>query len=114
MKMAMKLLRSARDKRGYSQEYVADKLGVSSSTISRWESGTSKVTMDNLLRYADFLEVDREDVCAVIERRLPNKPTPIAQLEVEIFTEEAYNRVVELIQTLGIKHATITATKRLR
>lgn len=49
MKMAMNLLRSAREEKGYPQEYVAVKLGVSSSTISRWENGKGTPSFEETL-----------------------------------------------------------------
>ena len=38
MKKLLQILRENRLEKGISQEYLAGKLGVSSSTISRWES----------------------------------------------------------------------------
>ena len=42
-------MRTARVFRGYSQEQLAEKLGVHINTISNWEKDTSKVPM----RFAD-------------------------------------------------------------
>lgn len=114
MKMAMNLLRSAREEKGYPQEYVAVKLGVSSSTISRWENGKGTPSFEETLQYADLLGLAREDILAALANRLPSKPTSIALIEVDVFSDDAYNRILNLIQDLGLKQATIKFTKRLR
>lgn len=114
MKMAMNLLRSAREKKGYPQEYVAVKLGVSSSTISRWENGKGTPSFEETLQYADLLGLAREDILAALANRLPSTPTSIALIEVDVFSDDAYNRILNLIQDLGLKQATIKFTKRLR
>lgn len=114
MKMAMNLLRSAREKKGYPQEYVAVKLGVSSSTISRWENGKGTPSFEETLQYADLLGLAREDILAALANRLPSTPTSIALIEVDVFSDDAYNRILNLIQDLGLKQATIKFTQRLR
>lgn len=114
MKMALNLLRSAREEKGYPQEYVAVKLGVSSSTISRLENGKGTPSFEETLQYADLLGLAREDILAALANRLPSKPTSIALIEVDVFSDDAYNRILNLIQDLGLKQATIKFTKRLR
>jgi DNA-binding transcriptional regulator YiaG len=39
-----KVLRACREKRGISQADLADILGVDPHTVSRWETGTRKIT----------------------------------------------------------------------
>lgn len=65
--MIHKNLLSMRKKYGYSQEMVAEKIGVSRQTVSKWESGESvpdlafsnrlaelyDVTLDELVNYED-------------------------------------------------------------
>lgn len=41
-----------------SQQELADKLYVSRQTVSRWESGKTSPTMDNLIVLSNFFEVD--------------------------------------------------------
>jgi len=50
-------LRHFRDKKNYSQEYMAEHLGVTQSTYSRWESGEVVPKLDMLQRTAEILEV---------------------------------------------------------
>jgi transcriptional regulator with XRE-family HTH domain len=35
-------IKTLREKRGWTQHQLADRLGVEQSTISRWEAGTTK------------------------------------------------------------------------
>ena len=52
MKKLLEMLKSARVKNGYSQEYLSVILKVSSSRISRWERGKTAMTLDQILMYA--------------------------------------------------------------
>ncbi|MES5006525.1 helix-turn-helix transcriptional regulator [Prevotella disiens] len=45
MKQLHKTLKEKREHEGYSQEYIAEKLKVSSSTISRWETGAVSMSI---------------------------------------------------------------------
>lgn len=56
MEKLLEMLRLLREQKGYSQEYIADKMGVSSSSVSRWETGQSGISLDQLTRYAESLE----------------------------------------------------------
>ena len=50
-------LRNAREFKNYSQEYMADSLGVSQSTYGRWEKGEVLPKLDVLEKAAELLEV---------------------------------------------------------
>lgn len=50
-------LRHAREFKNYSQEYMAEKLGVTQSTYSRWEKGEVLPKLDVLERAAEVLEL---------------------------------------------------------
>ena len=47
-------LRIARLKSGLSQREVAERLNVNINTVSRWENGTQKIQIDNLVMLADL------------------------------------------------------------
>lgn len=55
-------LRHFRDKKNYSQEYMAEHLGVTQSTYSRWESGEVVPKLDMLQRTAEILEVSEQQL----------------------------------------------------
>ena len=50
-------LKISRIKAGLTQKALAEKLNVSINTISNWETGAKKITVDKLLILADILEV---------------------------------------------------------
>ena len=51
-------IKRAREERGVSQEYVAGRLQVSRQAVSKWETGQSEPSTQNLLQLARLLEVD--------------------------------------------------------
>lgn len=53
----IKEVRTAFGKTGISQEALAAKLGVTTNTISRWETGTYEPTLDDLERLSRELGV---------------------------------------------------------
>lgn len=56
MKFAEKLLNLRMD-RGYSQEALAEELGVSRQAISKWELGTTLPETDKIIQISDFFGV---------------------------------------------------------
>ncbi len=52
------LLKDLRKEKGITQEQLAEKLGVSSRTVSRWETGTNLPDLGVLIELADFYNVD--------------------------------------------------------
>jgi transcriptional regulator with XRE-family HTH domain len=57
-------IRQVREKRGYSQEQLADMMDINRSTISKIENGKFSITVDYLVRFSIFLEYEFK----VIER----------------------------------------------
>lgn len=55
-------LRTLREYRNYSQEHMADKLGITQSAYSKYETNQSKITVDTLKKVADILEVSPVDL----------------------------------------------------
>ena len=47
-------LQELRKKEGYSQEQVAEMLGLSRQAISKWESGQGKPEIDNLIKLTEI------------------------------------------------------------
>ena len=62
----------ARKRRGLSQEDVAEKLGVSRQTISKWEKNLSVPDADTLIRLAEILEVS---VSELLGEKIENENT---------------------------------------
>lgn len=57
-------IRQVREKRGYSQEQLADMMDISRTTISKIENGKFSITVDYLVRFSIFLDYEFK----VIER----------------------------------------------
>jgi len=51
-------IRKFREKKGFSQEYVAEKLGINQSTYGKLERDMSNITLGRLFKIADVLEED--------------------------------------------------------
>lgn len=60
-----KQIREFREKRGYSQDELADIMEVHRSTISKVETGKFAITIDYLVRFAWYLDFD----ISVLEKR---------------------------------------------
>ena len=59
----MKLtLKAARVNAGYSQNAMAKELGVSKSTISRWETGVLAIPDDTFLKMCNLCRVEKKDI----------------------------------------------------
>ena len=74
-------LRLLREFRNYSQEYIAEKLGITQNAYSRIENNQTRLTADRLEKLAAILEItpmellsEREPVIYFSE--LPVAPTP--------------------------------------
>lgn len=53
-------IRNLRKENDYSQEYLAEKLGVTRQTISKWENATAMPDLKKLTEIADFFEVSMD------------------------------------------------------
>ena len=51
-------IRKLREKRGFSQEYMAAKLGVAQASYARMENAETKITIERLGKIAELLETD--------------------------------------------------------
>ena len=49
-------LAEERKARGYTQKQVADALGISDRTYSKWETGENEMDVSSLCRLAEFYE----------------------------------------------------------
>ena len=107
------MLRLARVRKGYSQEYLAGIMGVSSSRVSRWETGKTGMTLQQIHVFATKVGISPSKLFGFLARNGQTDPLPIAEIHLEVFTEEAFRRLSQLVSELGIEHVTIK-TKRLR
>jgi len=98
MEKLLQILRENRLRKGLSQEYLAGKLGVSSSTISRWESKGNFPSMDKFVEYARYLELSFYDVLALLASE---RPKPVGKIEISAYSKATFNRLIELLLKEG-------------
>lgn len=55
-------LKAARVNAGFSQDALAKQIGVSKSTISRWEIGILKIPENSLRKICDLCQLQKEDI----------------------------------------------------
>ena len=113
MKELLEFLRNERLNKHLKQAYIAEKLGVDESTISRWESG--QITMDflQIVNYATVLEINVYEMFAYLASNGEDLPRSIAEGHVEVYTKEAYNSLMQYLGNSGMD-ITIKSTKLKR
>ena len=58
VRLLMAELANRRWECGYSRRYAAGKLGVSATSLKRWEEGTQAIPLTDLVMYARMLGLD--------------------------------------------------------
>ena len=95
-------LRTARMRKGLTQEAVAEKVGVTTETISNTERAQSLVTLDVFLRLVELLDIDLTKL--VDARPTARRTTPKrARLESELarLGEEMTEIELDLLIRIG-------------
>ena len=92
-------IKQLRIKRGYTQEDVANMLGVSKSTISYYEKNARIPRIDHLMHLANILN-EKIDVLLNDDSNVEIKKTIISKEELKIIkelrkNEKIYNLVIE-------------------
>ncbi len=99
-------LKELRKEKNITQEQLAEEMGVSRRTVSRWETGTNMPDMDILIDISDFYGVDLREILDG-ERRdnQVNKEMKETVLKVAEYENEGKKRnsiVVIVYSVLGI------------
>lgn len=99
-----------RKKNGWSQEELAEKLGISRQSVSKWESGTSIPDLDNILKLSALFDVSTDYLLKdEIEESTPAEADTFCEAEKEgasrrISLEEA-SEFVETVSGVAGKMA---------
>ena len=104
MTMAEKLL-SLRTGQGLSQEDLAEKLGVSRQSVSKWETGQSVPDLDKIIRLADLFGVTVDELVREGEPPAPEPPREDASQEAApqvVYVERERDRGLTPVQVLGV------------
>lgn len=51
-----------RKEKGFTQEDIADKINISSQTVSKWENDISSPDIQTLIKLSDIFEVSLDDL----------------------------------------------------
>ncbi|WP_257882892.1 helix-turn-helix domain-containing protein [Prevotella melaninogenica] len=113
MEKLLEFFRNERLNKCLKQAYLAEKLGVDESTISRWASGQTVMTFLQIENYASALEIDVYEMFAYLASNGQDLPRPIAEIHVEVYTKEAYNSLMQYLANSGMD-ITIKSTKLKR
>lgn len=62
-------LRKQRDKMGYSQEFVAERLGMSQANYHKLESGKSEIRTRYLVKLAVLYKISLDDLLLTVEQK---------------------------------------------
>ena len=95
------LLKNLRKEKNLSQAELAEKLGVSNRSISRWENGMTMPDFDLLIEVADFYEVDVREILDG-ERRGVSMDTQHKEelLQVADYTNQEKKRMTRVVRWL--------------
>ena len=102
MRELLGFLRNERLNKHLKQAYLAEKLGVDESTISRWESGQTVMTFLQIENYASALEIDVYEMFAFLASNGEDIPKPIAEVHVEVYIQGAYNSLMQYLTDSGM------------
>ena len=99
-------LKELRKEKNITQEQLAEEMGVSRRTVSRWETGSNMPDMDILIDISDFYEVDlREILDGERKSEQMDKEMKETVLKVSEYESEGKKRnaiVVIIYSALGI------------
>jgi len=90
-------IKMVRDLRGYSQDYVATKLGISQNTYSGYETNQTNISVKTLEKIAEILEVPASDLMNTsgIANFEINNGTVFGNIETVILSQkELYEQII--------------------
>jgi predicted transcriptional regulator len=74
------LLSNIRHSLGYTKEQMADTLGVTERTIRNYESGTTRLTIENWVRCVSIVERKVNDAVQVIDhKQIPKQVAKVVE-----------------------------------
>lgn len=90
-------IRYLRKQRGWSQEYIAEKLGYKSfTTIQKWEQGLSEPPLKKAKQLADLFNVDMDDL-ANVNMMLPSTSSEPRAIKIKVLGRVAAGVPIEAI-----------------
>jgi transcriptional regulator with XRE-family HTH domain len=106
MRKTYEKLRDAREKLGFSQEYVARCLGISRSAVTQIELGNRKVSSDELAAFCRLYHLSADYLTGV--EQLPSNQLVFARSFSELSNEDQQ----EIINLIAFKREMATRQER--
>ena len=103
MKNITENIRTIRESKGYSQDYIAELMGITQSAYARFERGATKTDLKTVSLAAKVLEVSLVDIITY-----PEKYVNIKDVSKEVSTPEP--EVIVQIRIKGDKRTEILKT----
>jgi len=98
-----KFLQELRKEKGFTQEALAERMGVARRTVSRWETGSNMPDLDVLMELSDLYEVDlREILSGERKSEQMNKELKETVLQVADYSNEEKTRLLKRMHGLFI------------
>ena len=96
-------LRELRKSAGFTQEQVAEKLGISSRTISRWETGAYMPDISMLVDIAELYDVDIREIIDG-ERKEENMNSEVKEVAEKMadYSTMEKNNIFKWFKMMGI------------
>jgi transcriptional regulator with XRE-family HTH domain len=100
------LIRTARQRRGWTQEQLADRIGVQKSYVSQWETGARKWPQEYIRPIADLLglsQVDMAVAAGLIDPPQEAPPQPNDPIVAELIELIPYlsDEAIEVVRQLA-------------
>jgi transcriptional regulator with XRE-family HTH domain len=80
----LKKIRAAREIKGFSQEYVASKIGIETVNYGRIERGQAKLSVERLIKICKILELNPAELFEKNENQILTYLQNIYETETEI------------------------------
>ena len=102
-------LKNLRKNKNMTQEQAAEKLGVSSRTISRWETGEYMPDISMLVDIAEMYEVDVREIIDG-ERMSDNMTSEVKEVAIKMadYSKMEKNTMLKWIKTLSVAMLTVS------
>lgn len=98
-----KLLQTLRKEKGITQEQLAEQVGVTRRTVSRWETGSNMPDLDVLIELSDFYAVDlRKILSGERNDEYMNEEVKETVLCVAAYSNEEKRRLLQRIHWIFI------------
>lgn len=93
------VIRSCRESRGYSQEYMADMLDIGQSAYAHIESGKTTLTIDRLIHITEILQLDIHEIIEIaIQTRIKSPSFSVSNVKQNGIlypdTKEVYDQLI--------------------